>query len=416
MHTAPTQPHLPSAHLVRALVMIMVILDLALVGLAAWSLATSRAHYVQRAETTTHNLALVLEQNLLANIRQIDLVLHAVKDQAPAPGKADPRAVAARLRTQEARVPLLDALHTTDPRGRLEDIGPDEGTVTVAETTYFRHLQDNPGAGLTISKPFRDPADQAWVITLARRLDQPTEGRFRGIVFATVRLDELTRELAQVDVGQFGSISLRGENLELLARYPGFPEQDRTIGDTHISGDYLKAVQSGERISHFTTRSILDGNTRTYTFWKLKNPTFYILVGLSQSDYLQAWWRECLLSGSAVAGLLTLSFVIAWLARTAWRRQLAFHADREDLIQELTQALTEVKSLKGMLPICASCKKIRDDRGYWNILESYLARHTEATLTHGVCPDCSEAMRREYLIHQTAAAPGDTADGTGPPR
>ncbi|RPI05424.1 MAG: PAS domain S-box protein [Ignavibacteriae bacterium] len=63
-------------------------------------------------------------------------------------------------------------------------------------------------------------------------------------------------------------------------------------------------------------------------------------------------------------------------------------ADREKLIGELQQAIVEVKTLRGLIPICSSCKKIRDDKGYWNILESYLVKHSDAQFTHGICPDC----------------------------
>ncbi|MEN8143230.1 MAG: response regulator, partial [Thermodesulfobacteriota bacterium] len=47
-----------------------------------------------------------------------------------------------------------------------------------------------------------------------------------------------------------------------------------------------------------------------------------------------------------------------------------------------------VKTLSGMLPICASCKKVRDDKGYWNQIESYITNHSEAEFSHGICPDC----------------------------
>ena len=62
--------------------------------------------------------------------------------------------------------------------------------------------------------------------------------------------------------------------------------------------------------------------------------------------------------------------------------------ERGRLIEELQQALARVKLLSGMLPICASCKKIRDDHGYWNQIESYLIEHSEAQFTHGLCPEC----------------------------
>jgi PAS domain S-box-containing protein len=66
--------------------------------------------------------------------------------------------------------------------------------------------------------------------------------------------------------------------------------------------------------------------------------------------------------------------------------------DRERLITELTEALSRIKTLSGMLPICSSCKKIRDDRGYWNQIESYIRDHSDAEFTHGLCPDCIKRL------------------------
>ena len=63
-------------------------------------------------------------------------------------------------------------------------------------------------------------------------------------------------------------------------------------------------------------------------------------------------------------------------------------AERVRLIQELQAALANVKALSGLLPICAGCKKIRDDKGYWSQVEIYIQHHSEATFTHGLCPDC----------------------------
>jgi PAS domain S-box-containing protein len=64
--------------------------------------------------------------------------------------------------------------------------------------------------------------------------------------------------------------------------------------------------------------------------------------------------------------------------------------ERERLIDELRNALSEVKTLRGFLPICASCKKIRDDKGYWNQIESYIRDHSEAEFTHSICPECAK--------------------------
>ena len=68
-----------------------------------------------------------------------------------------------------------------------------------------------------------------------------------------------------------------------------------------------------------------------------------------------------------------------------------FEEERDQLIVDLQRALKEVKTLSGLLPICAWCKKIRDDKGYWNQLESYMGKHTEAQFSHSICPDCMQA-------------------------
>ena len=67
-------------------------------------------------------------------------------------------------------------------------------------------------------------------------------------------------------------------------------------------------------------------------------------------------------------------------------------AEKEKLILELRKALQEVKVLSGFLPICASCKKIRDDKGYWNQIEEYIRKHSHAEFSHGICPDCSKKL------------------------
>jgi len=62
--------------------------------------------------------------------------------------------------------------------------------------------------------------------------------------------------------------------------------------------------------------------------------------------------------------------------------------EKDELIAKLQNALDKVKILSGLLPICSSCKKIRDDKGYWQQIESYVREHSEAQFTHGLCPDC----------------------------
>jgi len=73
------------------------------------------------------------------------------------------------------------------------------------------------------------------------------------------------------------------------------------------------------------------------------------------------------------------------------------------LNRELQDRMTEIKTLTGLLPICAQCKKIRNDQGYWEQLEGYISQHTAATFTHGICPGCAEAFYPEATRRDPAA-------------
>lgn len=79
--------------------------------------------------------------------------------------------------------------------------------------------------------------------------------------------------------------------------------------------------------------------------------------------------------------------------------RLHMEKERNQLISDLRTSMSKVKTLSGLIPICASCKKIRDDNGYWNQLEEYIHQHSEIEFAHGVCPEC---MKRLY--------PGDAVE------
>ena len=71
--------------------------------------------------------------------------------------------------------------------------------------------------------------------------------------------------------------------------------------------------------------------------------------------------------------------------------------EKANLIRRLRESLSEVKKLSGLLPVCASCKKIRDDKGYWNNLESYLHKHSKAKFSHSICPECVKTHYSEFI-------------------
>ncbi len=111
-----------------------------------------------------------------------------------------------------------------------------------------------------------------------------------------------------------------------------------------------------------------------------------ILTGLDDEEgsrrAVQAGAQDYLIKGTFDGSTLT--------------RAIRYAIERQLLLVRLEKSLKEIKVLKGLLPICASCKKIRDDQGYWQQMESYIRDHSEAEFSHGLCPACVEKMRDEW--------------------
>ena len=78
-------------------------------------------------------------------------------------------------------------------------------------------------------------------------------------------------------------------------------------------------------------------------------------------------------------------------------RMIALQSELADRVEDLEDALSQVRRLQGLFPICSYCKKIRDDQDYWQEVENYITQHSEAHFSHGICPDCYDKRVRPFL-------------------
>ena len=118
------------------------------------------------------------------------------------------------------------------------------------------------------------------------------------------------------------------------------------------------------------------------------NNIFVVLISGSKTDSSEQ--AEGLDSGADgyIARPITNRELLARV--NAMVRILRAERERDRVIVQLKETLARVKKLSGLLPICAGCKKIRDDKGYWNQIELYLKEHSDAIMSHGICPECAK--------------------------
>lgn len=103
---------------------------------------------------------------------------------------------------------------------------------------------------------------------------------------------------------------------------------------------------------------------------------------------VEAGAQDYLVKGRFDSKTLSSSIRYARERHNLRKKNLALIKEQRQLIEALEAANAEVKTLRGFIPICAWCKKVRDDAGFWSQIEAYVARNTEAIFSHGICPEC----------------------------
>jgi len=120
-------------------------------------------------------------------------------------------------------------------------------------------------------------------------------------------------------------------------------------------------------------------------FWKIIS-----FIPIAEIEKLKSYWRRFIL-------IIIFTFTIliifgAWqFSNKNYMKELNL-VEREKYILELKESLTKIKTLGGLLPLCANCKKIRTDKGYWQQVDHYISDHTDAEISHSLCPDCAEEL------------------------
>jgi ligand-binding sensor domain-containing protein len=217
-----------------------------------------------------------------------------------------------------------------------------------------------------------------------------------------VLIDQIIVDQEKLPLDQFAIISPGKEKLEFHYTALSVLVPERVLFKYKLEGFDKEWVEARtRRVAYYT--NLPPGNYR-FRVIACNNDGLWNNVGTSysfklQPQFYQAYWFYGLV-------LIVLGGVIFGVYRLRVWQLLNKEKELQAGIQE---ALASVKTLSGLLPICANCKKIRNDKGYWDQIEGYIQKHSEAQFTHGICPECAEKFYSDVYIKKTAKQKNSTS-------
>ena len=278
----------------------------ALVLLAIWSSFWSRKQQLRDNEIDTYSLAQTLAGHADALLKQADVVLLGIVERIEVDG-TDPARVE-RLRrlliSQKIQLPQLHGLFVYDEEGRwlVNSNGPAPAGANNADRSYFAYHRDHIDKHARMGAPLRSRSTGEWVIPVSRRIDYP-DGKFAGVVLATVQLNYLRDLYESIDKGINGVISLVLSDGTVMLRSP-FSDAD--IGTSVAQGSFFRRYQEEPVAGSATAISTFDRIERIAGYRALDNYPLVIFVARDKHEVLAQWRRELAMTSGVLALMLTL--------------------------------------------------------------------------------------------------------------
>ena len=276
--------------------------------LAIYSLWQSRVNLQNQAAEQTQNLAKVLERYVYKSIHEADLGLQMLAadfqrhDIFSKPFDAS----LALLHRQQPQVLEMRAADATGLVVSGNGIDPGR-PVRIADREYFQVARDH---GLAITAPVVGRISQKLVMPIARRLENG-DGRFAGVVYATIELEFFRQLFASLQAGRHGATILFDDKANFLVRQPDVEGPGGALGRKLSAPEFLANWEQGQKSASFMAPGGSDGLMRLASYRQVGDYPLYILVGLAEDDYL-APWRQQVLVTAILLGVFVLLVTAMW--------------------------------------------------------------------------------------------------------
>jgi diguanylate cyclase (GGDEF)-like protein/PAS domain S-box-containing protein len=329
------------AHCLTMLITLVCIGLITSTAVLGWN---SRTEWLKNAAAATENVAYSVAQHADASFSQTDTVLLDVVERLEEDGIDDAaltrlKAVFARKVDEQSQ---LHGLFVYDETGRWlvhsQPVAP--AGANNADREYFQYHRTHTSRGPHIGAPIRSKSTSDWIIPMSRRLDGP-DGRFAGVVLATIKVADFDIYHRQFSIGTDGLIAMNLMSGELVARRPVASELiGANLANTAFFQSYLGRYSKGT----VTLASPLDGIERQYAFRRLDKYPVVILAAIPVHDTLAGWRTRMIVQSSVILGLIGLITLGGYfLVRQVNLQTIAKKKLKESFakVQNLEQALDE---------------------------------------------------------------------------
>jgi hypothetical protein len=363
-------PEAPSRALRLRLIGALIVFNVLVLALSVHSVLQSRKQHELEAESLTRNVAIALEQTLSNSIGKIEFALRVVADELErdlADGRIDAAQMSRVLERHGGRLPELESFRVADADGVvILGKGVSDGRrVSWADRDYFVRHREQADDAIQVTKPILGRVAQKYIVAFTLRYNHP-DGRFAGVITASILVDHFARVLGRYDLGSHGSLILRDAELGLIARQPPIPDKPAgQIGNRGVSPEMMKLYSDGARITTYYTPVGADGYERIATLRHMESVPMVVVAATASDDYLTSWSSETRATFGMAGGFALLSALLGG----GLLRKIG-DAERSG------RALAERKAqLQTLIEVVPDAIRFKDAAGRWLMANSVCLRN-----------------------------------------
>ncbi|MDD2744274.1 MAG: response regulator [Rhodocyclaceae bacterium] len=276
-------------------------------------------------ESNAKNIAQLLEQNIVAEVRIIDdALIRVVAELEDLSEQAtfNTAAINHIINNQLRQVPEVDAIRVSNSEGDVrwgKNVSQDS-PVNFSDRPFFTEHKHSTSSRLIISEPRFSDLSKVWAIAFTRAY-RDKHGDMAGIVSAAMPVSSFAKTLSTAHLGQSGSAILRYSDTGLIARHPILQGTAGQPGNKKVSTEFSALLASGSEAAIFHTAQTPDNVERTYAFRRVNGLPFTLAVGIGHDEHLANWQTEVAKTGALIFSFLVISVSAAWFFQRHYKQQ-----------------------------------------------------------------------------------------------